>query len=97
MHVLFPADSFRPRLPDEAYADEFAAAQAAGFNASVFSFEAFQAGTFAHRGTILPEQPVLYRGWMLSLAEYTASRAQRRPRDVVQQDRDVVGCPHGQA
>lgn len=70
MHVLFPADSFRPRLPDEAYADEFAAAQSAGLTASLFNFEAFQEGTFAHRGTILPEQPVLYRGWMLSLAEY---------------------------
>jgi hypothetical protein len=69
MHFLYPSDPFRKRRPDEFYAAEFAAAEAAGLGASVFSLEDFQAGRFAAFPP-LPATTVIYRGWMLSSVEY---------------------------
>lgn len=69
MHFLYPSDPLRTKRPDEFYAAEFAAVRAAGFSASVFSLEEFQAGSFV-ASPPLPAVTVIYRGWMLSAAEY---------------------------
>jgi hypothetical protein len=70
MHVIYPCDPLNPKTCDEYYTAELAAMDAAGFNASVFSFEEFQAGSFR----VFPVPPanstILYRGWMLSSIEY---------------------------
>ncbi|TLD71776.1 hypothetical protein FEM03_06460 [Phragmitibacter flavus] len=71
MRLIYPADTFSPKVADEVYADEFAAAQAEGFPVSIFSFEDFQGGTFRPRPAIQSGETVLYRGWMLTPTEYT--------------------------
>jgi hypothetical protein len=70
VHFLYPSDPLRTKRCDEFYAAEFTAVEAAGFNASVFSFEEFQAGSFRAFPTIPASAIVIYRGWMMSSAEY---------------------------
>jgi len=43
-----------------------------GFEASLFSVEAFQAGDFKASPSLPPNAAVLYRGWMLSKDEYAS-------------------------
>jgi hypothetical protein len=71
MYFLYPSDPLRPKRPDEFYAAEIAAVRAAGFGASVFSLEEFQAGSFV-ASPPLPAATIIYRGWMLSLPDYEA-------------------------
>ena len=71
MHFLYPSDPLRTKRPDEFYAAEFAAVRAAGFGASVFSLEEFQAGSFV-ASPPLPTTTILYRGWMLPQIDYEA-------------------------
>ncbi|RYG37844.1 MAG: hypothetical protein EON93_02990 [Burkholderiales bacterium] len=70
MHLLFPSDPFAPAMPDEAYAEEFAAMRATGLQCSLFSFEDFEAGRFRAKPAIPPEAEVVYRGWMLTPDAY---------------------------
>ena len=71
MYFLYPSDPLRTKRPDEFYATELAAVRAAGFGASVFSLEEFQAGSFVTSPT-LPATVIVYRGWMLSQPDYEA-------------------------
>jgi hypothetical protein len=71
VYFLYPSDPFRTKRPDEFYAAELAAVRAAGFGASVFSLEEFQAGSFA-ASPPLPNATIIYRGWMLSQSDYDA-------------------------
>ena len=70
MHLLYPSNPLRARQPDDQFSAEVGAVRDAGFAVSVFSMETFQAGEFHP----IPELPsgaeVLYRGWMMSTAEY---------------------------
>jgi ATP-grasp domain, R2K clade family 3 len=68
---LYPSDPLRTKRPDEFYAAELAAVRAAGFGASVFSLEEFQAGSFV-ASPPLPATTICYRGWMLSQIDYEA-------------------------
>ncbi len=70
MRLLYPASPVHPREPDELYAQEHAAALESGCVVSLFSFEEFTAGTFRARPTIAGGDTVLYRGWMLTPAQY---------------------------
>ena len=70
MRLLYPADTFAPKTVDEVYTEEYAAAQAAGFDVSIFSFEDFQSGSFRPRSAVQGGETVLYRGWMMPPAEY---------------------------
>ena len=70
MHFLLPADPFDRASPDEAYAEEHVALQEAGLPVSLFSFEDFESGTFKVRPAIPDGAQVIYRGWMLTLADY---------------------------
>jgi len=69
VHLLYPSSPLRARLPDEQFAAEVEAVRA-GFELSLFSLEDFQAGTFRAVPSLPPNTVVLYRGWMLSSAEY---------------------------
>jgi hypothetical protein len=68
MRLLYPASPLQPRKPDELYAEEYAAAVDSGFDVAMFSYEEFTADSF--RPTFLPDETVLYRGWMLTPAQY---------------------------
>lgn len=68
--LLYPADTFLPKQVDEVYVDEAAAAVAAGFSVSIFNFEDFQAGELRIRPAPQVGEVLLYRGWMLTEAEY---------------------------
>lgn len=71
MHLLFPSDPFDKAIADEAYREEFEAAQALGLGCSLFSFEAFEAGEFKARPSLAVDEGVLYRGWMLAPDAYS--------------------------
>lgn len=75
MRLIYPADTFSPKVADEVYSDEFAAAQAAGLSVSIFNFEDFQAGELRLRPVIESGESVLYRGWMLSPPDYSRLHA----------------------
>ncbi|WP_404941121.1 ATP-grasp domain-containing protein [Pseudomonas danubii] len=72
MHLLYPSDPFDPKRPDEHYLDEYEAVLAAGLNASLFSFEDFESGRFKASPALPDDEPVLYRGWMLTPEGYGA-------------------------
>jgi len=70
MQLLYPTSPLQPREPDEQYAEEYGAAVGSGFSVSLFSFEQFAAGNFRARPAIPAGDTVLYRGWMMTLAQY---------------------------
>lgn len=72
MHVLFCADPLDPRRPDSLYADEADAAQSVGFARGVIDYEALVGGD-AERAVARVRPDVglsVYRGWMLTPAQY---------------------------
>ena len=70
MQFLFPSDYFSVKKPDEGFIDQVSCLRSAGFEASVISLE--NLGTAASK--IIPslamDQPIVYRGWMLSATDY---------------------------
>jgi hypothetical protein len=70
MHLLYPCDPFNKKEPDETYAEEFLAAQAAGMACSLYSAEDFESGEFKPRPPFAEKEEVLYRGWMLNPNDY---------------------------
>lgn len=75
MRLLYPCDPFDKKKPDEAYEEEFVAAQAAGMSLSLYSAEDFECGDFKPRPTFVEQEEVLYRGWMLTPDEYARLQA----------------------
>jgi len=84
VHVLFCSDPFDAALPDEAYAAEAAAAEAAGLTLGLIDYEALVAGDLprAIRKVRDPHPQALYRGWMLKPAHYGALHAALARREV---------------
>lgn len=80
MRVLFAGDPFHPRQPDEAYAREAAACEALGLPWSPINFEAIvYEQDFDQVVRRVPpaegegkEERAVYRGWMLTPAQYGA-------------------------
>lgn len=68
MHILFPHSPLNSRVPDELCAEQYGAFREAGASVSLFSLEAIQAG--APLSLSIPPVDILYRGWMLTGAEY---------------------------
>jgi hypothetical protein len=68
MHFLFPCDPLNPRAPDDMFADQMRALEAAGFSTSLCSDEVIE-GARGLAG-IPPGSSVVYRGWMLNAEEY---------------------------
>lgn len=71
VQLLFLADPFSRKLPDSSYLDEYEAAQAAGIPCSLISYESIdEGGIFRPFPALLPDLPVVYRGWMMSFEKY---------------------------
>jgi hypothetical protein len=70
MTLLYPSDPLDIRKPDDAFAEEFEAMRSAGANLALFQAEGLAAGEFRPRPALVPQEQVLYRGWMLTPAEY---------------------------
>ena len=70
IHLLFPESPVQRRSPDELVSGQFREFREAGFSSSFVSIEALQAGEIRFSPTIPKDAVVLYRGWMLSKAEY---------------------------
>lgn len=66
MRFLYPCDPFNKKEPDETYAEEFFAAQAAGLACSLYSAEDFESGEFKPCPRFAEGDEIVYRGWMLS-------------------------------
>jgi hypothetical protein len=70
LRIIFPADPFQPRMPDEAYVEELAACRAAGHHCSTLVWNP------GERPRAYPalnaEESVLWRGWMLTVDDYAA-------------------------
>jgi hypothetical protein len=72
MHLLYPSSPLRSRQPDEQYQAEVEAVRSEGFEVSLCSVEAFQAGDFKASPSLPAGDEILYRGWMLAKDEYTS-------------------------
>lgn len=70
MRLLYSCDPFEKKQPDEAYKEEFDAAQAAGLACSLYSAEDFEFGQFRPRPLLTEGEKVVYRGWMLTPENY---------------------------
>jgi hypothetical protein len=70
MLVLYPANPLQRGEPDQQFVPEAKAVLSAGFKISLFSFEDFQSGELRASPPIGTGTVVLYRGWMLSAADY---------------------------
>jgi hypothetical protein len=70
IQLLYPCDPFDARQPDEMYADEHQAARATGLSVSLYSHEDLLAGERPLKGALLPDVPVVLRGWMLPIETY---------------------------
>lgn len=85
MFMVFCCDPMNRRAVDHDYQDEFQAAEQAGFDTALISFEELTcSGNAAQAVARVPAQerdsPALYRGWMLTPDQYAglyASLAQR--------------------
>jgi hypothetical protein len=69
---LYPADYFDPSRPDETFAAEAAAFEAAGFGVSGIDTNALQGGRRRIRPLPSEGETIVYRGWMLSPEDYAA-------------------------
>jgi hypothetical protein len=70
LHFLYPSNPVQPREADEIFRDQVEATKEHGFGVSLFSIEELQMGNFKIRGPIPEGTTIVYRGWMLSSAEY---------------------------
>lgn len=71
VQFLFLSDPFSRKLPDSAYLEEYEAAQAAGIPCSLISYESIdEGGVFRPFPALVPDLPVVYRGWMMPVEKY---------------------------
>ncbi len=90
MRLIYPTDTFNPKVVDEIYADEYITAQQMGLATSLFSFEDFQADQrFRTRPAVEEAEEVLFRCWMMPPEDY-----QRLHDAVVAQGGVPVTKPH---
>jgi ATP-grasp domain, R2K clade family 3 len=70
MRVLYPENPLHKAQADDPYQEELIAVNAAGYQCSLFDFDALAYGEFRPRPTIQVGDRVLYRGWMLTPQRY---------------------------
>lgn len=70
IQLLYPNDPFAARQPDEMYVQEYQAARASGLSVSLYSHENLLAGEHPLKSVLLPNVPVVLRGWMLPIETY---------------------------
>jgi hypothetical protein len=71
-HFLFPSDPLNRRLPDQMFLPQLEALKQKGFGVSLVSLEDMAAGPVRVIPALPTEAAIVYRGWMLSPAEYNA-------------------------
>ena len=70
VQFLFPSDYFSVKKPDEGFIDQVSCFRSAGFETSVISLEGLGTATSRIILSLAMDQPIVYRGWMLSAADY---------------------------
>ena len=70
MRVLYPENPLDKTQADEPYQEELMAVHAAGYQYSLFDFDALSFGEFRPYPKIQAGERVLYRGWMLNPQGY---------------------------
>lgn len=72
--LLVPSDPLRPRRADEHFAPEATAARDLGYDVAVIDHDALTTGDAVRATARVPPDsgPAVYRGWMLSTAQYAA-------------------------
>ncbi|MBD2039750.1 ATP-grasp domain-containing protein [Microcoleus sp. FACHB-672] len=70
MLILFPADYFNPKTIDSAFSNEANTFKACGAEIASVVIEGLESGELKTKPTIHTGDAVLYRGWMLPLAQY---------------------------
>jgi hypothetical protein len=70
MIFLFPNDIFNPKQPDINYQDRFLAFKNAGFKTALIEIESLNNQQTKIFPNLLPQETVVYLGWMLSSDEY---------------------------
>lgn len=70
MRLLYPCNPLEKNKPDEAFEEEFRAAQEPGLPCGLYSAEDFECGEFQPRPAFTEGEEVLYRGWMLTPDDY---------------------------
>ena len=88
MKLLLCADPLSPHRVDDAYQSEFEAARQAGWDVSLINFEALtfggDAAAAAGRVPIADSETLgIYRGWMLTVNQYTRLHSALRARGTV--------------
>ncbi len=96
LHFLIPNDPFQPNAPDEIFRGQADALRDAGFGVTLFSLEELQMGNAKIRGPIPEGVTVVYRGWMVSDAEYAniVSLIERKGGVPLTSVEDYLGCHH---
>lgn len=85
---IFPSDVFNPRVVDEAFQSEAEDVLKLGANIALFDFEMLTAGIedrmFKARGLsgLEGEKDVVYRGWMLTVHDYSYLESSLRNRGI---------------
>lgn len=85
---IFPSDVFNPRKVDEAFREQADAIQEFGADIMLFDHEELTSGQNSHRfvsknsGIHKGEKEVVYRGWMLTIHEYSFLEASLRERGI---------------
>jgi len=73
MRIVFPSDPVTPKRVDEAFSDEESASREAGLGAALVDHDALVAGDVSAAVSRIREPgPAIYRGWMLTVQQYTA-------------------------
>jgi hypothetical protein len=80
--ILFPSDPFNERTPDTAFGNEVESARWAGLSYSVVLTDSLVNDIPEFRRLPEPESKVFYRGWMLTVPEYTAMFAALESREI---------------
>jgi ATP-grasp domain, R2K clade family 3 len=76
MRVLYPENPLDKTQADEPYHEEFTIVRNAGYQCSLFDFDALTSEAFNPCPKIQPGERVLYRGWMLNSHGYETLVAQ---------------------
>lgn len=70
MRFVYPQSILTPRLPDEMFQEEAEALAQAGHAIALVDSEKLPVGMTRIKPDVTSEYPLVYRGWMLSAAEY---------------------------
>ncbi|NJM75840.1 MAG: ATP-grasp domain-containing protein [Acaryochloridaceae cyanobacterium RU_4_10] len=96
MRVLYPENPLNKTQVDDPYHEEFTTVYGAGYQCSLFDFDALTFEEFNPRPKIQPGERVLYRGWMLNSHGYKtlATQIERKGGIPITSYADYLRCHH---